>query len=327
MNRKRSSGYKVSSDSHLVDWQQVKRMYSRKTHYIGFVDLCSTDNKFCKLLIKSLEHNCSLLKTSLFPSRKSSDHTSIRSFQLDEDQEPLIENSDEECGAESEALAALQNSYVDETEKLALKVASFNFWEALACINLQVKTKQSDRLVGMIKSVLSRSLLALEMDSQGTEIFDYLLPKKEAEFRERLNNLLVGFIIVTNSDDVITSSQKHFPCDQVEKKMNELKVAMSEQYSLHDILQRDLGARREPRKFPLVFVNPAGSEYKNGPTMISQEIFLLSETSCAICMALSSNYNCAFAADMTQAMAFLMDQDIFIKYPEAIDRATLELIC
>ena len=54
-------------------------MYSRKTHYIGFVDLCSTDNKFCKLLIKSLEHNCSLLKTSLFPSRKSSDHTSIRS--------------------------------------------------------------------------------------------------------------------------------------------------------------------------------------------------------------------------------------------------------
>ena len=75
-----------------------------------------------------------------------------RSFQLDEDQEPLIENSDEECGAESEALAALQNSYVDETEKLALKVASFNFWEALACINLQVKTKQSDRLVGMIKS-------------------------------------------------------------------------------------------------------------------------------------------------------------------------------
>ena len=105
------------------------------------------------------------------------------------------------------------------------------------------------------------------------------------------------------------------------------KVAMSEQYSLHDILQRDLGARREPRKFPLVFVNPAGSEYKNGPTMISQEIFLLSETSCAICMALSSNYNCAFAADMTQAMAFLMDQDIFIKYPEAIDRATLELIC
>ena len=63
------------------------------------------------------------------------------------------------------------------------------------------------------------------MDSQGTEIFDYLLPKKEAEFRERLNNLLVGFIIVTNSDDVITSSQKHFPCDQVEKKMNELKGA------------------------------------------------------------------------------------------------------
>ena len=182
----------------------------------------------------------------------------------------------------------------------------------------------------LISDLLGRCLFTRELDLDGTDLFRRLLPNDKSNFAHRIQQHLAAIFVFMDSlqikdHETSHAEASHIPCEQILKKLNELRPILDEQNVLPAMLKDRYC--REIRKMLIIFMNPSGVMPHRLPCNVDEKCDQQNLLNfCSTCLELSFKYDCKFASDLTSAMCSILDQDCFSYYSQVLDIISIELL-
>ncbi len=150
---------------------------------------------------------------------------------------------------------------------------------------------------------LKHDLHAMKLDEESTEMFVELLVGKKKRNEQIVKHYLAGYLILIESED--KEGGNHWPCADMRHKMDQLIPVTRQHY---DNGSQFIFRMDKPK---LVFFSSTGREPVMCPS--NPNLDQLPDP-CPGCQWLQYHYDCSFAPDLTAAMKFMVDHEVFRHY-------------